>query len=92
MDLKNIQSFKVLKNLQFIEFPKFGLTEMKKIIKTISRLNGCLLMIDYGYLKPNNQNTLQSIMKHKKNNLLETSYYCPFENLQNSILLLLLVC
>ena len=27
-------------------------------------------MIDYGYLKPNNQNTLQSVMKHKKNRLL----------------------
>ena len=69
-DLKNIQSFKVLKNLQFIEFPKFGLIEMKKIIKTISKLNGCLLMIDYGYLKPNNQNTLQSVIKNKKNKLL----------------------
>ena len=27
-------------------------------------------MIDYGYLKPNNQNTLQSVMRHKKNSLL----------------------
>ena len=27
-------------------------------------------MIDYGYFKPNNKNTLQSVMKHKKNNLL----------------------
>ena len=27
-------------------------------------------MIDYGYLNPNNQNTLQSVMKHKKNRLL----------------------
>ena len=27
-------------------------------------------MIDYGYLKSGNQNTLQSVMKHKKNNLL----------------------
>ena len=36
-----LDSFKVLKNLQFIEFPKFGLTEMKKIIKTISKLK-CL--------------------------------------------------
>ena len=70
-DFKNIQSFKVLKNLKFIEFPKSGFNEMKKIIKTISRLNGCLLMIDYGYLKPNNQNTLQSVFKHKKNNLLK---------------------
>ena len=28
-------------------------------------------MIDYGYLKSNNQDTLQSVMKHKKNFLLE---------------------
>jgi len=27
-------------------------------------------MIDYGYLKPNNQDTLQSVMKHAKNDLL----------------------
>ena len=27
-------------------------------------------MIDYGYLKPNNQNTLQSVIDHKRNNLL----------------------
>tara|TARA_Y100001935_G_scaffold64380_1_gene54037 strand:+ start:646 stop:1710 length:1065 start_codon:yes stop_codon:yes gene_type:complete len=70
-DLKNIQSFEVLKNLKFIEFPKSGFNEMKKIIKTISKLSGCLLMIDYGYLKPNNQNTLQSVIKNKKNNLLQ---------------------
>ena len=70
-DLKNIQSFKVLKNLQFIEFPKSGFKELKKIIKTISKLNGCLLLIDYGYLKPNNQSTLQSVIKNKKNKLLQ---------------------
>ena len=28
-------------------------------------------MIDYGYLKPNNVSTLQSVMKHKKNSLLD---------------------
>ena len=27
-------------------------------------------MIDYGYLIPNNQNTLQSVMDHKRNDLL----------------------
>ena len=43
---------------------------MNKITKKISKLKGCILIIDYGYLKPNNQNTLQSVMKHKKNNLL----------------------
>ena len=70
-DLKNIQSFKVLKNLKFLEFPKSGFKEMNKIIKTISKLNGCLLMIDYGYLKPINQSTLQSVIKNKKNEILQ---------------------
>jgi NADH dehydrogenase [ubiquinone] 1 alpha subcomplex assembly factor 7 len=65
-----IDSFKTLKKLRFIEFPKLGLKELDKIIKKIKKYNGCLLIIDYGYLKPNNENTLQSVMKHKKNNLL----------------------
>ena len=69
--LKIIKSYKSLKNLKFIEFPQFGLQELKKINKKISKLGGCILMIDYGYLKPNNQNTLQSVMKHKRNSLLD---------------------
>ena len=69
--VKIIKSYKSLKNLKFIEFPQFGLQELKKINKKISKLGGCVLMIDYGYLKPNNQNTLQSVMKHKRNNVLD---------------------
>ncbi len=68
-DSKIIKSYQVLKKLKFIEFPKLGLKELKKITNKISKLNGCILLIDYGYFKPNNQNTLQSVMKHKKNNL-----------------------
>ena len=68
--VKIIESYKSLKNLRFIEFPQFGLQELEKISKKISNLGGCILMIDYGYLKPHNQNTLQSVMKHKRNNLL----------------------
>ena len=68
--VKIIKSYKSLKNLKFIEFPQFGLQELNKINKKISKLGGCILMIDYGYLKPNNQNTLQSVMKHKRNSLL----------------------
>ena len=67
---KLIKSYKTIKNLKFIEFPKLGFQELKKIAKKITKQNGCILMIDYGYLKPNNQNTLQSVIKHKKNNLL----------------------
>jgi len=70
-DKKIIKSFKTLKSLNFVEFPKYGFQELKAITKKISKLNGCVLMIDYGYLKPNNQNTLQSVKKHKKNILLE---------------------
>jgi NADH dehydrogenase [ubiquinone] 1 alpha subcomplex assembly factor 7 len=70
-DIKNIQSFKSLKNLKFIEFPKHGFEELKKIMKKILKSTGCLLMIDYGYLRSNNQNTLQSVLKHKKNYLLD---------------------
>ena len=69
-NLKLIKSYKTLKKLKFIEFPKLGFQELEKIVKKISKLKGCILLIDYGYLKPNNQNTLQSVMKHKKNNLL----------------------
>ncbi len=69
-DEKEINSYKTLRNINFIEYPKNGLREMKKIIKKISNLEGCLLMIDYGYLKSNNQNTLQSVIKHKKNSIL----------------------
>ena len=69
-DITQINSYKTLRKLKFIEFPKFGFGELKKVIKKISQLNGCLLMIDYGYLKPKNLNTLQSVMKHKKNIVL----------------------
>ena len=69
-DIKNIKSFKILNNLKFIEFPKSGLKELEKIIQTISRLSGCILMVDYGYLKPNNKDTIQSVIKNKKNKLL----------------------
>ena len=71
IDVKTIKSYKTLKKLNFIELPKFGFQELKKMIKKIYELKGCILLIDYGYLKSNNQNTLQSVMKHKKNNLLD---------------------
>ncbi len=70
-DTKLIRSFKSLKNLNFIEFPKKGFQELKKISDKISKLNGCVLLIDYGYIRSNNKNTLQSVIKHKKNKLLE---------------------
>ena len=65
-NVRDIKSYKILKKLKFIEYPKLGFKELKKITKKISKLSGCILLIDYGYLRPNNQNTLQSVMRHKK--------------------------
>ncbi|MDC0903162.1 SAM-dependent methyltransferase [Pelagibacteraceae bacterium] len=70
-NISQIKKFKTLRNLKFIEYPKLGLDELKKMIKKINKLNGGLLLIDYGYLKPKNTSTLQSIIKHRKNNPLE---------------------
>ena len=68
--IKIIKSYKSLKKQKFIEFPMLGLKELKKISRKICQLQGCVLLIDYGYLRPKNLNTLQSVMSHKKNNLL----------------------
>ena len=70
-DISQIKKFKILKNLKFVEFPKLGLDELNKVIKKISKLKGGLLLIDYGYLTPKNKNTLQSLIKHKRNKLLD---------------------
>ncbi|MEC7136894.1 MAG: SAM-dependent methyltransferase, partial [Pseudomonadota bacterium] len=67
---KLIRSYKTLKNLNFIEFPKMGFQELKKMTDKVSKLTGCILLIDYGYLKSSNKNTLQSVIRHKKNKLL----------------------
>ena len=48
-DISHIKKFRILKNLKFVEFPKLGLDELNKIIKKISKLQGGLLLIDYGY-------------------------------------------
>tara|TARA_S200000501_G_scaffold169173_1_gene159341 strand:+ start:559 stop:1623 length:1065 start_codon:yes stop_codon:yes gene_type:complete len=82
-----IKKFKTLKNLNFIEFPKLGLKELNKITKKISKLNGGLLLIDYGYMISNNKSTLQSVMKHKKNNLLENLGKADITSLVNFNLL-----
>ena len=70
-DLINLKSFKILKKLKFIEYPKQGLEELSKIVKKIKSLSGGVLLIDYGYMGALNESTIQIVMKnrqiHKKN-------------------------
>ena len=49
--IKELKKFDLLKNYSSIEFPKQGLEELDLITKTIKRLKGGLLLIDYGFLK-----------------------------------------
>ena len=62
-----LKKHNLLKNQSFIEYPKQGLVELELILKKIKRQNGGLLLIDYGFLKPKNKNTLQSVKNHKAN-------------------------
>jgi len=82
-----VNKFKSLGKLKFIEFPKLGFDELQKITKKIAQLNGGILLIDYGYLKPKNKDTLQSLMKHKKNNLLSNLGNADITSLVNFKLL-----
>ena len=62
-----LKKYNLLKKQYCIEFPKQGLAELNLIISTIKRLNGGLLLIDYGFLKQKSKYTLQSVKNHKKN-------------------------
>ena len=86
-DISQIKKFRILRKLKFIEFPKLGLEELNKIIKKISKLEGGLMLIDYGYLIPKNKNTLQSIIKHKRNELLDNLGKADITSLVNFNLL-----
>jgi len=86
-DEKKLKTFKSLEGLNFIEYPKLGFKELDKIIKKISLLTGGILLIDYGYLRSQNMNTLQSIKKHKRNNLLKNIFKADITYLVNFNLL-----
>lgn len=70
-NIKKIKESKVLKDLNFIEYPEIAFKTIEPMIDKIKKLNGGMLLIDYGYTLPNNSSTLQSVKNHKKNNLYD---------------------
>ncbi len=66
-----LKKYNLLKKQSFIEFPKQGLAELDLVVNTIKKLNGGLLLIDYGFLKQKSIDTLQSIKNHKSNKIFE---------------------
>ena len=74
---------KILKNQKFIEFSLLANEILVSITKIIKKNNGGLLIIDYGYESKKMFNTLQSVRKHKKNNLLKNVYKADITHLIN---------
>jgi cyclopropane-fatty-acyl-phospholipid synthase len=74
---------KIPKNQKFIEFSPLANEKLNTITKIIKKNNGGLLIIDYGYNSKKMFDTLQSIKKHKKNNILENIYKADITHLIN---------
>ena len=85
--VEELNKFNLLKNFSFIEYPKLGIRELEKIIKSIKRLSGGIILIDYGFLKQENTDTIQSVKNHKNNNLFENIGEADITSLVNFSLL-----
>ena len=68
---------------KFIEFSPLIIQTIKKISKIINKKNGGLLIIDYGYFSKKMFNTLQSVKKHKKVDILKNSGDADISHLLN---------
>ena len=67
--INKLKNYSLLKNDGIIEYPEYGFRELDIMCKKINKLNGGALFIDYGYMNNKNTNTLQSVMKHKYNDI-----------------------
>ena len=68
-DINKLKKYQLFKKKGLIEFPEYGFNELNNICKIIQKQNGGVLFIDYGYISEIKQNTLQSVYKHKFNDL-----------------------
>ena len=69
--IEQILKFQISKNQNIIEYSPETFKYLKKILKTINRNNGGILIIDYGYLNSKMQETLQAVKDHKYSNVLK---------------------
>jgi len=69
--IEQILKFQISRNQNIIEYSPETFKYLKKILKTINRNNGGILIIDYGYLNSRMQETLQAVKDHKYSNVLK---------------------
>ena len=68
--IKRIHDLNLVSIGNTIEYPIEAIKFLKAIAKKINKFDGGLLTFDYGYTIKKNQNTLQSVKKHKYLDLL----------------------
>ena len=67
--IKKIKKLNLISKGNIIEYPTDSIKYLNAIAKKIVKYDGGLLVFDYGYTKQKNQTTLQSVMKHKYQNI-----------------------
>jgi len=67
--IKRIRKLNLISIGSTIEYPIEALKFLQVIAKKINKFDGGLLTFDYGYTLKKNQNTLQSVKKHKYTNI-----------------------
>ena len=73
--IKRIQNLNLISTDNTIEYPIEALKFLDTIAKKINKLDGGLLTFDYGYTAKKNQNTLQSVKKHKYTNIFSMPHH-----------------
>jgi len=63
--IKQIQSLELISAGNTIEYPIVAIKFLEHIAKKINKFGGGLLTFDYGYTSNKNKNTLQSVEKHR---------------------------
>ena len=74
MNIKKIErllKFEISKNQKIIEYSPETFKYLKIIFNIIEKNNGGILIIDYGYLSSEMQETLQAVNNHKYSNILK---------------------
>jgi len=67
--IRRIQNLNLISIGNTIEYPLEAIKFLDAIAKKINKFDGGLLTFDYGYTTKKNQNTLQSVKKHKYTNI-----------------------
>ena len=73
--IKRIQDLNLVSAGHVIEYPIKALKFLEVIAEKINKFDGGLLTFDYGYTETKNQNTLQSVKKHKYTNLFSIPHH-----------------